>query len=135
VLSVCIIRACRNQNTRDEKEQVMFLIYCLEHASRLADEQRECTAYADAGEVHVACSLISSLQLLRAARGGRTQFVLLPGDICCRGLTTGIRASSGDASSAAAALEALLPCSTLHVCRSVVVLLSAAAAVVQAWAR
>ncbi|WIA18642.1 hypothetical protein OEZ85_003348 [Tetradesmus obliquus] len=30
----------RNQNTRDEKEQVMFLIYCLEHASRLADEQR-----------------------------------------------------------------------------------------------
>eukprot|EP00878_Enallax_costatus_P019425 GHUV01020495.1.p1 GENE.GHUV01020495.1~~GHUV01020495.1.p1 ORF type:complete len:161 (+),score=22.13 GHUV01020495.1:1233-1715(+) len=33
--------SCRNQNTRDEKEQVQFLIYCLEHASRLADEQRE----------------------------------------------------------------------------------------------
>ncbi|KAF6254283.1 hypothetical protein COO60DRAFT_1541839, partial [Scenedesmus sp. NREL 46B-D3] len=36
-----VVMRPRNQNTRDEKEQVMFLIYCLEHASRLADEQRE----------------------------------------------------------------------------------------------
>eukprot|EP00882_Tetradesmus_deserticola_P003067 GHRQ01003256.1.p1 GENE.GHRQ01003256.1~~GHRQ01003256.1.p1 ORF type:complete len:298 (+),score=113.14 GHRQ01003256.1:180-1073(+) len=35
-----VVMRPRNQNTRDEKEQVMFLIYCLEHASRLADEQR-----------------------------------------------------------------------------------------------
>lgn len=31
----------RNQNTSDERAQVAFLIYCLEHASRLADRQRE----------------------------------------------------------------------------------------------
>ncbi|KAI8475407.1 MAG: CRAL/TRIO domain-containing protein [Monoraphidium minutum] len=30
----------RNQNTGDEKAQVQFLIYCLEHASRLADKHR-----------------------------------------------------------------------------------------------
>ncbi|GBF97732.1 hypothetical protein Rsub_10896 [Raphidocelis subcapitata] len=30
----------RNQNTGDERAQVQFLIYCLEHASRLADAQR-----------------------------------------------------------------------------------------------
>eukprot|EP00878_Enallax_costatus_P038091 GHUV01043242.1.p1 GENE.GHUV01043242.1~~GHUV01043242.1.p1 ORF type:complete len:239 (+),score=55.01 GHUV01043242.1:696-1412(+) len=35
-----VVMRPRNQNTRDEKEQVQFLIYCLEHASRLADEQR-----------------------------------------------------------------------------------------------
>lgn len=32
---------CRNENTKDEKSQVQYLIYCLEHASRLADEYRE----------------------------------------------------------------------------------------------
>jgi hypothetical protein len=52
---MCLCRLCsrRNQNTRDEKEQVMFLIYCLEHASRLADEQRECTVRAAAQYVGV----------------------------------------------------------------------------------
>lgn len=29
-----------NQNTADERAQVAFLTYCLEHASRLADAQR-----------------------------------------------------------------------------------------------
>ena len=32
----------RNENTKKEEGQVKFLIYCLEHASRLADERREC---------------------------------------------------------------------------------------------
>lgn len=31
-----------NENTKTEDGQVRFLIYCLEHAARLADEQREC---------------------------------------------------------------------------------------------
>eukprot|EP00775_Hariotina_reticulata_P009392 gene9392-9555_t len=35
-----VIMRPRAQNTRDEVSQVQFLIYCLEHASRLADEQR-----------------------------------------------------------------------------------------------
>lgn len=30
-----------NENTKTEERQVRFLIYCLEHASRLADEHRE----------------------------------------------------------------------------------------------
>lgn len=42
-MKVCMYcySCCRHQNTRDEKAQVQFLIYCLEHASRLADEQSE----------------------------------------------------------------------------------------------
>lgn len=35
-----VIMRPRNQNTGDERAQVLFLIYCLEHASRLADQQR-----------------------------------------------------------------------------------------------
>jgi hypothetical protein len=31
----------RNENTQGEEGQVRFLIYCLEHAARLADEHRE----------------------------------------------------------------------------------------------
>lgn len=33
--------ACSNENTKGEEGQVRFLIYCLEHAARLADEKRE----------------------------------------------------------------------------------------------
>ncbi|KAF8064679.1 pitC [Scenedesmus sp. PABB004] len=35
-----VVMRPRNQNTRNEEGQVQFLIYCLEHASRAADEQR-----------------------------------------------------------------------------------------------
>lgn len=35
-----VIMTPRNENTKNEEGQVRFLIYCLEHASRLADEKR-----------------------------------------------------------------------------------------------
>eukprot|EP00879_Flechtneria_rotunda_P003493 GHRR01003723.1.p1 GENE.GHRR01003723.1~~GHRR01003723.1.p1 ORF type:complete len:296 (+),score=96.30 GHRR01003723.1:372-1259(+) len=35
-----VVMRPRNQNTHNEQEQVQFLIYCLENASRVADEHR-----------------------------------------------------------------------------------------------
>jgi len=35
-----VVMRPRNQNTKDEAEQLQYLIYCLEHASRAADRER-----------------------------------------------------------------------------------------------